>query len=98
MSNGPSNAKSPAVAYLLWFFLGGFGAHRFYMGRTGSALGMLGLLIGSLVLSVFVIGLLGFPVLTVWWLIDAFLINKWLKAEEAGVADSSTPPEMSQAA
>ncbi|WP_342621698.1 NINE protein, partial [Pseudomonas aeruginosa] len=25
------------TAYLLWFFLGGFGAHRFYLGKTGTA-------------------------------------------------------------
>ncbi|MHC4991534.1 MAG: TM2 domain-containing protein [Planctomycetota bacterium] len=71
--------KSGAAAYLLWFFLGGFGAHRFYMGRTGSAFGMMGLCIASMVLSAFVIGLIGFPVLFVWWVIDAFKINKWLQ-------------------
>lgn len=33
-----SNAqKSTGTAYLLWFFLGGFGAHRFYLGKTGTA-------------------------------------------------------------
>lgn len=30
-------SKSMAVAYLLWFFLGILGAHRFYLGRVGSA-------------------------------------------------------------
>lgn len=33
--------KSRLVALLLWFFFGGFGAHRFYMGRTGSAVAMI---------------------------------------------------------
>jgi hypothetical protein len=28
-------AKSTGVAYLLWFFLGVFGAHKFYLGRVG---------------------------------------------------------------
>ena len=31
-----ANKKSVGVAYLLWAFFGGFGAHRFYLGRSGS--------------------------------------------------------------
>lgn len=30
--------KSAGIAYLLWFFLGFFGAHRFYLGRTWTAM------------------------------------------------------------
>jgi len=30
--------KSKGVAYLLWFFLGFFSAHRFYLGKIGSGL------------------------------------------------------------
>ncbi len=33
-----NDAKSPVVAYLLLIFLGGFGAHRFYLGQTGTAI------------------------------------------------------------
>ncbi|MCP3902207.1 MAG: TM2 domain-containing protein [Planctomycetes bacterium] len=73
--------KSTGVAYLLWFFLGGFGAHRFYCGRTGSAFGMLGLSIGSVLTAPFLIGLLGFPALFVWWIVDAFLIGKWINED-----------------
>lgn len=29
-----ADRKSQLVAYLLWFFLGFFGAHRFYLGHT----------------------------------------------------------------
>ncbi|SDX20174.1 TM2 domain-containing protein [Roseicitreum antarcticum] len=32
-----SRSKSVGVAYLLWFFLGGFGGHRFYLGNIGIA-------------------------------------------------------------
>lgn len=32
--------KSMAMAYLLWLVLGGFGGHRFYLGRLPSAFGM----------------------------------------------------------
>lgn len=27
--------KSKGIAYLLWFFLGTFGIHKFYLGKTG---------------------------------------------------------------
>ncbi len=33
-----ANQKSTAVAYLLWLFFWMLGAHRFYLGRTGSAI------------------------------------------------------------
>jgi hypothetical protein len=32
-----ANSRSVLVAYLLWFFLGFFGAHNFYLKRTGIA-------------------------------------------------------------
>ncbi|MHC4992404.1 MAG: TM2 domain-containing protein [Planctomycetota bacterium] len=91
MSDTSSSSKSATVAFLLWFFLGGFGAHRFYVGKTGSGLGMLGLAIGSMVLSVVVIGLLGYPVLFVWWLIDAFKINRWIEEPPVPVAGTVEP-------
>ena len=69
-----NEASSPFVAYLLWFFLGMFGAHRFYLGRWGSALTMLVLFgIGS-ALSVILIGYLPLAFVGLWWLIDALLI------------------------
>jgi TM2 domain-containing membrane protein YozV len=30
-----ASLKKAPVAYALWFFLGGFGAHRFYLGALG---------------------------------------------------------------
>ena len=33
--------KSKGTAYLLWAFFGLFGAHQFYLGKTGRALSML---------------------------------------------------------
>lgn len=69
-----AHKKSTLVAYLLWWFLGVFGAHRFYLGFTGSAVTMLVLFIVSSVLVIIAIGLLGLLVIGVWWLVDAFLI------------------------
>lgn len=69
-----ANKKSLIVAYLLWWFLGFFGAHRFYLGRIGSGLLMLLVSAVSWVLTFVVIGYLGVAFIGLWWLIDAFLI------------------------
>ncbi|WP_087750806.1 TM2 domain-containing protein [Paraburkholderia caledonica] len=66
--------KSVGVAYLLWFFLGTLGAHRFYAGRTGTAIVQLLLTIAgacTMLLGVgfFIVGCVG-----LWVLIDAFLL------------------------
>jgi len=71
--------KSTGVAYLLWFFLGGFGAHRFYLGKTGTAVAQLIItIIGCITL---------FPLIItgIWMLVDAFLIPGIIQAhtEEA---------------
>jgi TM2 domain-containing membrane protein YozV len=96
MSETNQNNKSAAVAYLLWVFLGGLGAHRFYMGRIGSGFGMMALAVASLILSVFVIGLIGFPILFVWWVADAFLINRWLKEHGAPTAGAPVADTVSE--
>ncbi len=36
-----NEAKSIGASYLLWFFLGYLGGHRFYLGRKGSAIAIL---------------------------------------------------------
>lgn len=59
-----NDKPSAGVAYLLCLFLGALGAHRFYLGRKGSAIAML--LIG---LTFF-----GLIVTAIWALIDLFLI------------------------
>jgi TM2 domain-containing membrane protein YozV len=98
MSQNQANQKTPTVAYLLWFFLGGFGAHRFYMGRKGSGFGMLGLFIASTVLSVIGIGLLGYLALMVWWVVDAFMIKGWFNATTQVESSDESQPPMQQAA
>ena len=42
-----AHRKSTGIAYVLWFFLGGLSAHRFYAGKTGSAVFQLLLIIGG---------------------------------------------------
>jgi TM2 domain-containing membrane protein YozV len=59
ISTAGGAAPSVGVAYLLWFFLGFFGAHHLYMGRG----------IGIWILSVLTLQGLG-----IWWFVDLFLI------------------------
>jgi TM2 domain-containing membrane protein YozV len=63
-----ANKKTALVAYILWFFVGLFGAHNFYLGRTGVA-------VAQLILSIIIIGL---PITLIWVLVDAFLIPSWV--------------------
>lgn len=69
-----ANKKSVMVAYVLWFFFGWLGAHRFYLKRIASAVVMLVLCLVSVPLTIVLIGYLGLAVVGVWALIDAFLI------------------------
>ncbi len=70
-----SQKKSAGIAYVLWFFAGGFGGHRFYLGRTGSAVGQLVLaLLGWPLLFAAGFGLVLLAPLGVWLIVDLFLI------------------------
>ncbi|MDR0786088.1 MAG: TM2 domain-containing protein [Treponema sp.] len=51
--------KSKGVAYLLWFFLGVFGAHRFYLEKIGTG-----------VLYLLTVGVFG-----IGWIIDLFTLG-----------------------
>ena len=96
-----SNEKpSAGVAYVLAIFLGLFGAHRFYLGRTGSGVVML-----LLTISFF-----GMVISGIWNLVDLFLIPGMIRekmealrqrytmealassGQSAGADDSTTDP------
>lgn len=71
-----SNEKpSSGVAYLLCLFLGPLGAHRFYLGRKGSAIAML-------ILSITIVGLL---ISGPWAFIDLFLIPSIIREKIDGM-------------
>ena len=55
--------KSAGVAYALWFFTGGIGGHRYYLGNIGMGIAM-----------TLTLGGLGF-----WSLIDVFFIGSRLR-------------------
>lgn len=69
-----NDAKSPLIAYLLLLFVGGFGAHRFYLGHTGSAVLMLVLWIVGWVTLPIMVGIVPLGVVGVWVFIDLFLV------------------------
>ena len=69
-----ANKKSVIVAYLLWFFLGWFGIHRFYLGKWISGFILLALtLVAGATYWIF-IGMVLMAVPGLWWLIDALLV------------------------
>ncbi len=69
------NKKSSTLAWLLWFFVGTAGGHRYYMGKIGSAVAMT-------ILTITVVGLL---ISSLWALIDAFLLGRWLQEDSEEV-------------
>jgi hypothetical protein len=60
-----NDGPNAVVAYALWFFLGLFSAHRFYLGKYGSA-------IAQLLLNFLIVGL-------IWTLIDVFLVGGMIR-------------------
>ena len=73
--------KSISVAYLLWFLLGTFGAHRFYLKRYATGAVLLATALSSILLASGIFGqaFAGVGYVTIWipmaWaLVDLFLI------------------------
>ena len=69
-----NEAKSTGAAYLLWFFLGGLGGHRFYLGRVVSGILMLLLFVFGWILLPVGVGVFLLILVGLWALVDAFLI------------------------
>ena len=69
-----ANKRSAIIGYLLWFFLGYFGVHRFYFARMTSGLVMLAITLASGALTFVLVGYFGLVLIGLWWLIDALLI------------------------
>ena len=64
-----NDGPSIVVAYILWFFLGFFSAHRFYLGRIASGL-------CQVVLNIVLIGF-------IWLFVDLFLLPGMVRAKQA---------------
>ena len=85
-----NEARSTSVAYLLWFFLGGVGAHRFYLGRSGSGVAMLVLFVLGWATIAFVVGIFLLIPLGIWMLVDAFLIPGMVDGLRQGTRQRAT--------
>ena len=82
-----ANKKTSFAAYALWFFFGMLGAHRFYLERTGTAVAILLLTLGSFILMLAFIGFLTIAIPGIWVFIDAFLIPGMVKQYNNQLAD-----------
>jgi TM2 domain-containing membrane protein YozV len=78
--------KETSTTFLLWFFLGHFGAHRFYMGKSGSAVAMLLITVLSIPLFFVLIGFATYFGAVIWWIVDAFLICDWVTEHNTRLA------------
>jgi TM2 domain-containing membrane protein YozV len=67
--------KETSHAYLWWLFFGMFGAHRLYLGRTGSGVAQ----------AILTLTLVGIVVSLPWVLIDLFLIPSMARKYHAQV-------------
>ncbi len=79
--------KSAAVAYVLWFILGSLGLHRFYMRKPLGWLYILLLILGFAT-AMIGIGFVFFLLVGIWWVVDAFLIYRWVEHYNLNVISS----------
>ncbi len=77
-----NDAKSTGAAYLLWFFFGGIGAHRFYLGQTASGVAMPGLLVVGFATLTMGVGFFFLALLAIWAFVDLFLIPSMVAAHK----------------
>jgi TM2 domain-containing membrane protein YozV len=83
---------STGLAYVLWFFAGYLGVHRFYLKRVGSGVAFLLLTIFCFLVTVFTLGfgMILFILPFMWWVIDAFLIVRIAEARNRALAQELT--------
>lgn len=83
-----NHKKGTGMAYLLWFFLGVFGIHRFYLNRKGSAIALLALFVTGWITSVILIGFLFLFIGGIWLFVDLFLVAGMVRVENERLTTS----------
>ncbi|MBM7599838.1 TM2 domain-containing membrane protein YozV [Virgibacillus halotolerans] len=66
--------RNVLLAYILWFFLGNLGVHRFYTGRVGTGIVQILLSVVGWATVWLFIGWFFLAVLWLWLIVDIFLI------------------------
>ena len=79
----PMPYKDSTAAWLLWVFLGAFGAHHFYLGRTQWGVAYAIGFVVSWLLAIAIIGFLGLIALFILWIIDATKMSERLQQYNA---------------
>lgn len=74
--------KSVGVAYVLWFFLGAFGVHQFYLGNTGR--GLFNLVLWAVTAAVSLVGIPLAIVFTAYWIYEAVTLSDQTKEINSG--------------
>jgi TM2 domain-containing membrane protein YozV len=90
--------KSVAVAYVLAILLGGLGAHRFYVRKTGTAVTQLVLTLLGYLTMVILIGFLFVGIVGIWVLVDLFLLHGYVKRLNEEIERDLIHQVMSQSA
>nr|WP_120491616.1 TM2 domain-containing protein [Corynebacterium lactis] len=78
MNNAPSgpvtSPKSKVAAILLCFFLGGIGAHNFYLGHSGRGIAQLLLTIFGWATAIIFVGFFLLAAVSIWVLVDFVML------------------------
>lgn len=75
--------KNVALTYILLLLVGMFGAHRFYLGKTGTAITQLVLTLVGMMTLIFMVGYILLFVVSIWVLIDVFLVYREINRQNA---------------
>ena len=81
-----ANAKSAGLAFVFWWFLGMFGAHRFYCDKNNSAVAQLLITVISIPLWFLLIGFVSLFANAIWVFTDVFLISGWIRESNQRLA------------
>ena len=71
--------KETGIAYLFAILLGAFGAHHFYLGNVGAAIGFIALWWIGWFTTIFLVGFVLLFAAAVWWIVDLFLIPTYVR-------------------
>lgn len=84
--------NEPLVVWILWFFLGVFGGHRFYLGQHKEGFVLVGAWVFFVLILPTLFGAVGLPTLGVmcfalvwvWWIVEACMLNSNIRKANSG--------------